>query len=186
MLKILLNVRSPYRRQKRDFSIIRSLFRRSLYTGIEISAINIITFLPTTIPYLPTFLRLYRLFLTFLRSHRLFSNFLPFYLLATILTIKQPILTQPIKAALDLPCPGMVNNQLIKNALDFPGPNPQPIRTLEINKERYTSLNISNPTFFIKPTSRILPFLLNLYLEPYLFIKSIPFEYSYHVSTFTT
>jgi hypothetical protein len=98
--EMLLNVRSPYRRQKRDL-IIRSSFRRS-YTGIEIFAINIITFLPTisTISYFPTFLRCdyidyltfltitstisylsifllyYRLFFTFLRSHRLFSIFL--------------------------------------------------------------------------------------------------------------
>jgi hypothetical protein len=71
-----LNVRSPYRRQKRDFSIIRSSFRRSLYTGIEIPTIDIITFLPitSTIPYLPTFLR----------SHRLLFNFLPSYLLAIL------------------------------------------------------------------------------------------------------
>jgi hypothetical protein len=76
--KVSLNVRSPYRRQKRDLSIIRSLFRRPLYTGIEILAINIITFLPTTsttsyfLPsyllaiisttsYLPAFLRPHRL-----------------------------------------------------------------------------------------------------------------------------
>jgi hypothetical protein len=89
--EVLLNIRSPYRRQKRDFSIIRSSFRRSLYTGIEIFAINTTTFLPITstifyllaiisitfylstflpsydhidyslISYLPTFLRPYRL-----------------------------------------------------------------------------------------------------------------------------
>jgi hypothetical protein len=72
--KVLLNIRSPYRRQKRDLSIIRLSFRRPLYTGIEIPAINITTFLPTTLTtsYLPTFLR----------SHRLLPNFLPFYLLA--------------------------------------------------------------------------------------------------------
>jgi hypothetical protein len=54
---VSLNIRSPYRRQKRD-SIIRLSFRRS-YTGIEISAINTITFLPTTstISYFSTFLR---------------------------------------------------------------------------------------------------------------------------------
>jgi hypothetical protein len=146
-----LNVKSPYRRQKRDLSIIRSSFRRP-HTRIEIPATKIITFLPTTSPtsYLPTFLRPHRplptflpscdhidhflpsyllattsttsYLLTFLRSHRLLPNFLPSYLLATIPTTKQPILTQPIKTALDLPCPGMVNNQLIRSALDFYDP----------------------------------------------------------------
>jgi hypothetical protein len=38
-LKVSLNVRSPYRRQKRDLSIIRLSFRRP-HTGIEIPAIN--------------------------------------------------------------------------------------------------------------------------------------------------
>jgi hypothetical protein len=77
--KMLLNIRSPYRRQKRDLSIIRSSFRRS-YTRIEIPAINIIIFLPitSTIPYLLTFLLYYRLFLIFLRSYPLFPTFLPF------------------------------------------------------------------------------------------------------------
>ena len=42
-LKVSLNVRSPYRRQKRDLSIIRSSFRRS-HTRIEIPAINILSF----------------------------------------------------------------------------------------------------------------------------------------------
>jgi hypothetical protein len=101
--KVLLNVKSPYRRQKRDFSIIRLLFRRFLYTGIEILAINTIIFLPTTstisyflpfyflaissifsylfttasiISYLPIFLSHYWLFFTFLRPHRLFLIFL--------------------------------------------------------------------------------------------------------------
>jgi hypothetical protein len=104
--KMLLNIRSPYRRQKRD-SIIRLSFRRS-YTGIEILAINIITFLPTistisyfstflrydytdyftfftiisTISYLPIFLRLYRLFPTFLPSCDHIDYFLSSYLLA--------------------------------------------------------------------------------------------------------
>jgi hypothetical protein len=89
-LKVSLNVRSPYRRQKRD-SIIRLLFRQS-YTGIEILAINIITFFPiiSIISYFLTFLRCdhtdYFTFLTiistisylptFLRSHRLFPIFL--------------------------------------------------------------------------------------------------------------
>jgi hypothetical protein len=45
--EMLLNVRSPYRRQKRDLSIIRLSFRRP-HTGIEIFTINIITFLPIT------------------------------------------------------------------------------------------------------------------------------------------
>jgi hypothetical protein len=64
--KVLLNVKSPYRRQKRD-SIIRSSFRRP-YTRIEIPAINTIISLPTILitsyllpiisstSYLPTFL----------------------------------------------------------------------------------------------------------------------------------
>jgi hypothetical protein len=92
-LKVLLNIRSPYRRQKRDLSIIRSSFRRFLYTGIEILAINIITFLPTIsiISYfLPSYLLIISLIssylfatvstiyylLTFLRPHRLFTIFL--------------------------------------------------------------------------------------------------------------
>jgi hypothetical protein len=82
--KVSLNIKSPYRRQKRDLSIIRSSFRRP-HTRIEIPAINTITFLPTTpttsyfLPfyllatisttsYLPTFLRSHRLLPTFLRS----------------------------------------------------------------------------------------------------------------------
>jgi hypothetical protein len=90
--EVLLNVKSPYRRQKRD-SIIRSLFRRP-YTGIEIPAINIIIFLPTTsiifyflssylLTILLTFFYLFATvlityyFLTFLRPHRLFIIFLP-------------------------------------------------------------------------------------------------------------
>jgi hypothetical protein len=105
--EVLLNVRSPYRRQKRDFSIIRLLFRR-LYTGIEIPAINIITFFPitSTISYFSTFLRCdytdYLIFLTiisiisyfftFLRLYRLFSIFLPScghidYLLSTYISL---------------------------------------------------------------------------------------------------
>jgi hypothetical protein len=126
-----LNIRSPYRRQKRD-SIIRLSFRRS-YIGIEILAINIITFLLiiSTISYFPTFLRCdyidYLTFLTitstisyfstFLRSYRLFSIFLPScgyidYLLPIYISLtsrRQSILAQPIRTALDLPCPGMVN-----------------------------------------------------------------------------
>jgi hypothetical protein len=157
--EILLNVRSPYRRQKRDLSIIRLLFRRSLYTGIEIFAI-ISTILPFSRPHrLPYYLFAidYFLFLIFLpfchitdfflascdridyflsfyflaidyslsfylfiffRSYRLFLIFLPFYdhidyLLPTYISLtsrRQPILAQPIKTALDLPCPGMVNH----------------------------------------------------------------------------
>src|ERR1700722_15523384 len=78
--EVLLNVRSPYRRQKRDLSIIRSLFRRP-YTGIEILTINI------PISYFPTFLRKYRLFLTFLSSSDYIDYFLLCYLLTIILTI---------------------------------------------------------------------------------------------------
>jgi hypothetical protein len=74
-LKVSLNVRSPYRRQKRDFLIIRSSFRRS-HIGIEIFTINIPTILP--------FSRLYRLFFTFLLSCDYIAYFLPFYLFATI------------------------------------------------------------------------------------------------------
>jgi hypothetical protein len=79
--EVLLNIRNPYRRQKRDFSIIRLLFRRP-YTRIEIPAINTTIYLP------PDYI----------------DYFLPFYLLAIISTIyyryiyqKQSILTQPIK-----------------------------------------------------------------------------------------
>jgi hypothetical protein len=145
-----LNVKSPYRRQKRDLSIIRSLFRR-FHTGIKI-----LTIIPTILPssrshrLLSTFLPSYHIIdfflpscdrinyflssyllatastisylLTFLRSYRLLPNFLPSYLLTIIPTIKQPILTQPIKTALDLPCLGMVNNQPIRSALDFHDP----------------------------------------------------------------
>jgi hypothetical protein len=64
---MLLNVRSPYRRQKRD-SIIRSLFRRP-YTGIEI-----LTIIPTILP----FFRSHRLLLTFLPSCHIIDFFLPF------------------------------------------------------------------------------------------------------------
>jgi hypothetical protein len=89
-----LNVRSPYRRQKRD-SIIRSSFRRS-HTGIEVFTIISITLpffrsyplLPiffyffatiSIISYLSIFLPHYRFFLTFLRPYRLFPTFLPSY-----------------------------------------------------------------------------------------------------------
>jgi hypothetical protein len=139
-----LNVRNPYRRQKRD-SIIRSSFRRP-HTGIEIPAINTITFLPTTstISYFPTFLRYdytdYLTFfttistisylLTFLRLHRLLPTFLPFcghidYLLPTYISLtsrRQPILAQPIKTALDLPCLGMVNHPANQIRAWFPMP----------------------------------------------------------------
>jgi hypothetical protein len=90
---MLLNVKSPYRRQKRDFLIIRSLFRRP-YTEIEIPAINIITFLPTisttsyflfsyllailsTFSYLFATVSIIYYFFTFLRPYRLFIIFLP-------------------------------------------------------------------------------------------------------------
>jgi hypothetical protein len=129
--EILLNIRSPYRRQKRD-SIIRLSFRRP-HTGIEIPAINIITFLPitSTISYFSTFLRCdhtdYLIFFTtistisyfstFLRLYRLFPIFLPSYghidyLLPTYISLtsrKQPILAQPIRTALNLSCPDMIN-----------------------------------------------------------------------------
>jgi hypothetical protein len=91
-----LNIKSPYRRQKRDFSIIRSLFRRS-YTKIEIPAINTITFLstiPTTFYFLPFYLfatiSIISYLSIFLRSYRLFPTFLRStisYLLAIISTI---------------------------------------------------------------------------------------------------
>jgi hypothetical protein len=211
-----LNIKSPYRRQKRDFSIIRLLFRRS-HTGIEILTINIITFFLiistiSTIFYLFIFLPYHRLFpiflpfchiidfflpscdhiidfflfsyflttsstssylfatisstffyfflsfyhiidfflpsyffailstffyflatistifyfLTFLRLHRLFPTFLfscdhinyllPIYISLTFR--KQFILAQPIKIALDLSCPGMVNYPAIRNSVN--------------------------------------------------------------------
>jgi hypothetical protein len=92
--EMLLNIRNPYRRQKRDLSIIRLLFRRPLYTGIEIPAINTTIFFPitsttfyllATIPtifYFSTFLpscdhidySLIFYFLTFLRLYRLPNN----------------------------------------------------------------------------------------------------------------
>jgi hypothetical protein len=81
--EVLLNIRSLYRRQKRDLSIIRLLFRRS-YTGIEIFTINIITFLPTTSItfYLFIFLRsTTSYFPTFLRST---ISYLPTFLRSTI------------------------------------------------------------------------------------------------------
>jgi hypothetical protein len=82
--EILLNVRSPYRRQKRDFSIIRSSFRRS-HTRIEILAINITTFLSTiSTILLPSCDRLFLIFLSFC-DH--IDYFLSFYFLATISTI---------------------------------------------------------------------------------------------------
>jgi hypothetical protein len=109
--EVSLNIRSPYRRQKRDLSIIRSLFQRSLYTGIEIPAINTITFLPTTSTisyFLPSYFlatlstfsyllatasTIYYL-LTFLRPHRLFITFLPscdhidYFLLSYLLALR--------------------------------------------------------------------------------------------------
>jgi hypothetical protein len=135
---VSLNIRSPYRRQKRDFLIIRLSFRRP-YTGIEISAIIPTTsyFSPDHIDYFlssylfaitlitsyfPTFLSHYRLFLTFLRPHRLFLTFLsfcdhidyilPFYPLAATSTtfyLLAITLTQLIKTALNLPCLGIIN-----------------------------------------------------------------------------
>ena len=96
--EMLLNVRSPYRRQKRDFSIIRSSFRRSLYTGIEIPAINTIIFfsITSTISYLLTTIPTISYFFTFLLScdHIDYSlTFYFFFFLTTIPTIKQLILT---------------------------------------------------------------------------------------------
>jgi hypothetical protein len=102
---MLLNIRSPYRRQKRDFSIIRLSFRRP-HTRIEIPAINTITFLPTisiisyfllfyllaiisTISYLFTFLRSHQLFFTFLRS--IISYFLAIIsTISSLLTFLRP------------------------------------------------------------------------------------------------
>jgi hypothetical protein len=132
--KISLNIKSPYRRQKRD-SIIRLSFRR-FHTEIEIPAINIITFLPITlitfyfpiflrcdytdyltflttiltISYLFTFLRSYRLFLIFLLSCGYIDYLLPTYI--SLISRKQSILAQPIRTALNLPCPGMVNHSI--------------------------------------------------------------------------
>jgi hypothetical protein len=83
--EVSLNVRSPYRRQKRDFSIIRLLFRRS-HTRIEILAINIITFLPIisitfylSPDYIDYFLSSY-----FLAIIPIICYFLPSYFLAII------------------------------------------------------------------------------------------------------
>ena len=74
--EILLNIRSPYRRQKRDLSIIRSSFRRP-HIKIEIPAI--ILSLP--------FSRSHRLFPTFLLSCDHIDYFLSFYLLTITSTI---------------------------------------------------------------------------------------------------
>jgi hypothetical protein len=85
--EILLNVRSPYRRQKRDLSIIRLSFRRP-HIRIEI---------PTIISTILSFFRLYRLLPTFLSFYHIIDSFLfscdridyflLSYLFATILTI---------------------------------------------------------------------------------------------------
>jgi hypothetical protein len=124
--EILLNVRSPYRRQKRDLSIIRLSFRRP-HIRVETPAITTTIFLPTTTSYPLTTISTTSYLPTFLRLHRLLPIFLPScghidYLLPTYISLtsrRQPILAQPIKTALDLPCPGMVNNQPIRNALDL-------------------------------------------------------------------
>jgi hypothetical protein len=106
-LKVLLNVRNPYRRQKRDLSIIRSLFRRSYWNRNTCDHTDYFTFLPITsttllpscdwlLPtsYLPTFLPHHRLLLTFLRLHPLLLTFLfscdrllPTFLSSYLLTI---------------------------------------------------------------------------------------------------
>jgi hypothetical protein len=91
-LKVLLNVRSPYRRQKRDLSIIRSLFRRPYWNRNTCNHTDYLIFLPTTSTTLLSFYDWlfliyyflpscdyidHSLFFTFLRSHRLFLTFLP-------------------------------------------------------------------------------------------------------------
>jgi len=105
--EVSLNVRSPYRRQKRDLSIIRSSFRRP-HTGIEVP-----TIIPTT---LPSF-RSHPLLPTFLRSTT--SYFLPCCDHTDYQTTHTHSANQN---ALDLPCLGMVNNQPIRSALDFHDP----------------------------------------------------------------
>jgi hypothetical protein len=178
--KVSLNVRSPYRRQKRD-SIIRLSFRRphtvvgrtgtgtcypafgvlsasidfrvlpaQLYiasvdsypaiqaifslherafhlmarsilayhnTRIEIPAINTTTSLPiTSTTFLPSYVAIIPTTLPSSRSHRL----LPTFLLSCDYTDYQTTHTHSANQdALDLPCPGMVNNQPIRSALDF-------------------------------------------------------------------
>jgi hypothetical protein len=86
--EVLLNVRSPYRRQKRDFSIIRLSFRRPYWNRNICNHTDYLTFLPITsttlLPscdwlfltsYLLIFLPHYRFFPIFLRPYRLFLIF---------------------------------------------------------------------------------------------------------------
>jgi hypothetical protein len=97
--EVLLNIRSPYRRQKRDLSIIRSSFRRPHWNRNTCDYTDYLTFLPITsttllpscdwlLPtsYLPTFLRSHPLFPIFLPFCDYIHYFLPFYLLATAST----------------------------------------------------------------------------------------------------
>jgi hypothetical protein len=86
-----LNVRSPYRRQKRDLLIIRLSFRRP-YTRIEIPAINTIIFFPTIsiIFYLSTFSRSHQLFLIFLSSCDYIDYFLISYLPTSLRSYRLP------------------------------------------------------------------------------------------------
>jgi hypothetical protein len=76
--KVSLNIRSPYRRQKRDFSIIRLSFRRPYWNRNTCDYIDYLTFLPITptTSYLFIFLPYHRFLPTFLRSHQLFPTFL--------------------------------------------------------------------------------------------------------------
>jgi hypothetical protein len=85
-----LNIRSPYRRQKRDLSIIRSSFRRP-HTRVEIPAINTLPssrshqLLPTFLPppdHIDCFLPSCHIIDFFLPSCDRIDYFLPSYLLA--------------------------------------------------------------------------------------------------------
>jgi hypothetical protein len=92
---MLLNVRNPYRRQKRD-SIIRSSFRRS-YTGIENTCDQYYYLPPDHIDY---FLLSYLLALRLYRLSYLFYDhidyFLSFYLFAiTSTTFYLPAFLRP-------------------------------------------------------------------------------------------
>ena len=85
--EISLNVRNPYRRQKRDFSIIRSSFRRFYRNWNTCDYTDYLTFFPTTSTTLLLFcdwLLPTSYFTIFLRLTTFY--FLPSYLLATIST----------------------------------------------------------------------------------------------------
>jgi hypothetical protein len=75
---MLLNIRSPYRRQKRDLSIIRSSFRRSHWNRNTCDHTDYLTFLSiTSITLLPSYDRLLFTFLPSSRPHRLLLTLLP-------------------------------------------------------------------------------------------------------------